>query len=333
MVNVDGIRDIAKQASAPGSPAPGTASAPDKDGYDASINPYEKFTRESNAAGYAIKAYRRVYGRDPSQEELAQVLPSYVGSDKNITDISGGDAYVAQLHQASENTPAKVYERQQAEWKGKASQFYDTVNQMVQGTFGRPATQDELDHYGTALASGQVDAYTVQGFLKAQPEYQNAQDETFRKGVDTQLQDSDQKFFGRAKEDIISRYAQMGRSTSPALDAALTELSSQLNERRGTYMAQLSAQQYGGNKAAAMGGYESDRQDWNERNNSNINTQLAYYQDFLKRGREIQDYNREQTDFGNSMDRYGPGRGAGPLDYINTGLNVANTAGKLYTAF
>jgi hypothetical protein len=294
-------------------------------------NPYwQGQGRDSDAKTAAYDGFYQSYGRAPTTDELNQILPSFLGSDAHVTDVAGGNAFVSQMHQASENTPAKIYERQQQQWKAGANKYYDQVAQTIQGLFGRAPTQDELDHYGTALASGQVDAYTIGEFLKSLPEYQDARDKEFRSGVDSQLQDSDQKFFGRAKEDVISRYAQMGRPTSPALDVALTEFASQLSERRGTYMAQLSANQYGGNKAAAQGQYESDRQDYMNRGNQNIGAQYDQYQDLLKRSRDISDYNRQSEDYSRNLDRYGPGRDAGPLDYLNTGLNTLNTGVNIY---
>lgn len=57
--------------------------------------PYAKYSREGNAANWATDAYTRLKGRAPTADELAAALPSYLGTDKNITDVGAGDAFIA----------------------------------------------------------------------------------------------------------------------------------------------------------------------------------------------------------------------------------------------
>lgn len=283
-----------------------------------------------DAEAWARKGFTDIFGRDPTADELAQVMPAYVGTDPHITNVSNGNALVAQLHQASSNTPAALYAKQQQEWQAAAPQHYDAIGQLVQSTLGRQATQDELSHYGTLIASGQADPYQIQQYLQATPEYQNAQDTKFRSGLDTQLQDSDQAFFNRTKGDVIQKYAMMGRATSPALDVALTDLSAKLSEQRGQYIAQLSASQYGGNKAAAVKGYQDT--EGQVQGQINDNTKAAYnsFLGFQNRSQNISDYNTQADDYSRYLQQSQPK--AGPLDYLNTGLNVLNTGAKIYSA-
>ena len=278
--------------------------------------------RGNDKDAVAIKAYYEQFGRPPTQQELSIARPYF--------DTPYGNAYVAQLRQQEENTPDKLYAKQQQQWQQGATQHHDTVKGIFSSMFGRNPSEEELNHYSTLLSSGQADPYELQQFLQTQPEYQNAQDTKFRSGLNTELQGYDQQAFSRGKEDIISRYAQMGRSTSPALDVALTDLQAKINENRGQYLAQLSASQYGGNKASAITGYQKTLDNVNSRVNTAAN---APYQNYLmntKRNNEIQDYGTQRADYMDALGKYGGGQGLGPLDYLNTALNGANTAVNAY---
>lgn len=277
---------------------------------------------------YAGKEFYKLFGRNPTQSELAQFSGAYAG-DANRTNTAQGNQAVSQYFQNFSNSPANVYATQQKQWAAKAPENYASVGQIVQQLLGRQATQDELSHYGTLIASGQADPYQIQNFIQSTPEYQNTQDKNFRTGLDSDLQKSDSAFFDTQKGNIAQQFARMGRATSPALDVALTQLASQLNSQRGQYLAQVSASQYGGNKAAALGDYGKTQQGVSDRitqntagiygNNQNLNTRLN----------SITDYNTQKNDY---MDSLGRQNKPGWMDYLNTGMNVANTGAKLYTA-
>lgn len=273
---------------------------------------------------YARQDFEQIYGRQPTEAELAQIVPAYVGSDQHITNNAQGKSYIAQMYQAEQNSPAKLYEKQQAEWRKEAPNQYGSVGNTIKSLLGRDASQDELDHFGTMLASGQVDAYQLQDFLKAQPEYQGAQDKKFRGELSSELEGYDRSFFDTAKEDVISRYAQMGRSTSPALDVALTDLQGQINERRGQYLAQLGADQYRGNKDAAFGDYRTTQSDWLSRRNQDIDARYSGMDRMRSRADEISDYTRQNSDFDRYNSMYGGGKQPGSLDYLNTAFQGMN---------
>lgn len=292
-------------------------------------NPYPEGSRQWNV-------YQNFadYGYNPTPAEINTMVSFW--SDKGIGGSAGAIAQYMlgkqQVQEAQANSPEALYARQQQEWQQAAPKHYDAVNQMVQQLLGRPASQDELTHYGTILASGQADAYTVGQFIQSLPEYQNAQDTKFRQGLDQQLQDSDLNFFNRAKGSIAERYALMGRATSPAVDVAMTDLAAQLSEKRQNYLAQLSAGQYGGNKAAALGQYESNRQNLVDRSNASTNANYGAYTGNVNRFNNLQDYNTQAMNWQNAMEQFSPKPGA--LDYLNTafnGMNALANVGK--TAF
>lgn len=280
---------------------------------------------------YAMQDFNKLFGRNPTQSELDMISPSYASGDPNVANNAQGKQYLNQYYQSLANTPANIYSRQQQQWQSQAPQNYGQVGQMVQSTLGRAATQDELSHYGTLIASGQADPYQIQQFLMSTPEYQNSQDTQFRKGVDTTLQQSDENFFNRAKGDITQQYALMGRATSPALDVALTDMASKLNDSRQTYLAQLSASQYGGNKATALQNYGATQNQVQGQINQNTQGIYGNYQALLNRGQNITDYNTQNQNYMRAMGQYG-NKGPTGLDYLNTAFNGVSAGARAYGA-
>lgn len=278
---------------------------------------------------YAWQDFAKEFGRNPTQQELDMLSGAYAGNP-NQTNNSQGNQAVSQYYQSQSQTPANIYANQQKQWAAQAPQNYGAVQQLTQSLLGRAATQDELDHYGTLIASGQADPYQIQQFIQATPEYQNAQDTTFRQGVDTQLQQSDSDFFNTQKGNIAQQYAQMGRATSPALDVALTQLASQLNSNRSSYLAQLSASQYGGNKAAAVTNYGNTQAQVQGQINQNTQGIYSNNQALTNRLQNLTDYNTQQNAYGNMMNRQNQ---PSWLAYLNTGANVVNAGAKVATAF
>lgn len=297
---------------------------------DSSMPQYNGSQGSTVAAQYHVfQDFKAQFGRNPTQSELNLLTPNYLTGDPNKTNNAGGLASVSAYYQQLANTPANVYSRQQSQWQAAAPQQYDAVQQLFQSTYGRAATQDELSHYGTLLASGQADPYQVQQFLMSTPEYQNTQDAQFRSGVDTTLQKSDENFFNRTKGDITQQYALMGRATSPALDVALTDLASQLSDKRQTFLAQLSASQYGSNKSAALGNYQSTEGDVTSRINANTQGIYGNYQSLLNNAKNQSDYLTQNMNWQDAMNQYGS-KGPSALDYLNTGLNAAKTATQIH---
>lgn len=296
-----------------------------------SANPYQGGGGGAPGAStdHAFRDFVAQFGRNPTQSELSMLNSAYATGDPNIGDDVRGKATIAQYYNNQSNTPANLYATQQKQWQQQAPQHYDNINQMTQSLLGRAATQDELSHYGTLIASGQADPYQIQQFIQATPEYQNAQDTQFRSGVDTTLQKSDSDFFNTQKGNIAQQYAQMGRATSPALDVALTQLASQLNNNRSNYLAQLSASQYGGNKANAVSNYNTTQNDVAGRINQNTAGIYGNNQAMTQRLQGIQDYNTQRSTY---MDALNKQNKPGWMDYLNTGLNVAKTGAQVYSA-
>src|ERR1039457_1136172 len=66
------------------------------------------------ASYYAGQDFLATFGRNPSQQELNQLAPTYMG-DPNIANQAGGRAAIAQYYQNIANSPANLQKRQLAD--------------------------------------------------------------------------------------------------------------------------------------------------------------------------------------------------------------------------
>lgn len=274
-------------------------------------------TRQSDEQHYAWLAFNKFFGREPTDPELAQATAAYRSGDANRPNVQGGDAFVAQMFQNENNTPDKMYAREQEELLKKAPEKYGDVDAIYQELYKRGASQGELDHFGKMLASGEVDPYELRQFVMAQPEYQAGEDKKFRGELAEELGGYEQDVFDKEKENVISRFAKAGRLNSSSLDYALTDLMGKISQERSKYLATVSANQYEGNKDAAREDYRIGlermfgREDYGR-------TRADQLEDMLtKRSWEIGDYATEAEAYERAMRNArgggGMGKGIGAL--------------------
>lgn len=266
----------------------------------------------------ALKSFQSIMGRDPNANEYAQIVPIFQQSNGQTL----GNAWLSQYKQQYDQNPANR--------TGEAGKYSDQINQQFQSMLGRAATSDEVNHFGSLLATGNVDAYQLQDFLRGTPEYQTQQDTQFRSGLGKQLEDSDVNFFNRAKQGVMSQFMQNGTGNSSALDSALTDLMGQVSQQRDAYLTSLSAQQYGNNKDLALGNYQNTQNQYLQ--NQGYNRQQSQNQQNYIQGRSdnLTDYNRQMSDYMNFMNTYGGrSKGQNPLYAIGGGLLGAGVGGAV----
>jgi hypothetical protein len=293
-------------------------------------NPYWQLTGPTNdAKSAAYDSFYKTFGRGPTSDELAQVLPAYLSGDPNITNLSAGDALVAQYHQQQENTPEKLAAKQRADLLAQAPKYYDSVNNIFQGQLGRKASQDELDHFGSLLADGNTDPYQLQQFLQQQPEYVNTQNQKFRDNLSGQLQGYDQTYFkDKILPSIQEAYAKQGRSfDSSAFQNASTQSAQQQNTSRENFLAQLSAQQYGGVQQNAYNDYANQVANQQNLTNAGIQAQYAGIQNTQNRSNQYLDYNTEAQSYNNYLAKYGKRSVAGGA--LQGGVSGAAAGGSV----
>lgn len=276
--------------------------------------------RQNVLKQYITQAFLQYLGRGPTDTEIGMFGPSF-GADPNIPDSDkvAGFAAIAQYATDQANLPANVRKK----YTEQAGEYSGDVQGLFQDLMNRGATESELQHFGMLLASGEVDPYELRSFLEQTTEYQTAQDKAFRESLGEELTDLDTKAFGRQKEDVISRYAKMGRTGSSSLDFALTDLMGKIAEQRQGWLANLSASQYGSNKETAKSSYANllNEMQTNQQRNWNL-------QDITRnRGWEVSDYNRQMSDWLRALEKQGQ---TSWIDSLNTGLQMANSAANIF---
>lgn len=262
----------------------------------------------------AVKAGREILGRDITSSDLDSFRPYFEGG----TDT--GRAYLTQLKQYEGTTPEAL--------KKKAGNYSGDVNQAFRSVLGRDATPQEIEHYGSGLASGGLDSYQLADYIKQTDEYRTGQDKTFREGLNTELSGYDENAFKKGSEDIISRYSKAGIQHSPALDLALTNLMGDIAKERGRYLAGLSAEQYGGNKELARADYEGNLNKYLSDRDYERSLRQKSMDDYLGRSRELTDYDRQKSDYFDMLSRVPRGRRGGGLSGALSGALQGGAAGS-----
>lgn len=272
--------------------------------------PYKQNSMEGNAAQWLVKYFKQSIGRMPTQDEISQFLPTYVGADKNITDVAQGNAAVARYHQQMNPN---------AQLEKEAPGQYDAVNALFKQNLGREATDDEKNHFGTLLASKQYDAYTISQFLQTLPENVKKQDKAFQDELSGTLQKQDAQYYNeQIMPGIEHSFAKAGRSfDSSGYAQALAQAAQGQNRQREGFLSNLTAAQYGNSQANARADYLGNYSYLRDRSNQlqdqntsrlyeleNFNIQKRSYDDYLKR------YGKRSSGFGSMGSLAGMGIGA-----------------------
>lgn len=233
------------------------------------------------------KAGQQYLGRDITAAELAQFKPKFADG----TDI--GNAYIAEFAKQEAASPEALAK--------KAGQYSADVNNIFGDLLKRGASQDEIDYFGRALASGQTTAYQLKQYVQSLPEYQNQQDTAFRKSLSDELSNYDSQAFNREKENILSSYTKAGLQNSSALDFAMTDALSKMQTNRDQFLGGLSAQQYGGNKEAALGTYKQSQDQYLNNLDYARNQGQSNLNYLTQRADQGADYTRQMQDYLNYL--------------------------------
>lgn len=276
------------------------------------------------AEHYAAKDFLDLFGRLPTKSELGMLASGYISGDPNIANTSAGKALVGQYYQSIQNSPDKVYARQQEELKQKAPQYYDAVSNLIKTGLGRDATAQEKEHFGSLLASGQLDNYQLSQFISQLPEAVKQKDADFRKQLSGELDTQNQDYFqNKILPSIQQQFLKQGRSVDSSGYASALALAAQDQaKQRENFLSKLSADQYQSNSANARADYQDvlnryyQNQDYT-RDRTNTLADRVY-----ARQNELQDYAIQKQAYDNYLRRYGK-RGNG----IGSGIGTALGAG------
>jgi hypothetical protein len=260
----------------------------------------------ADASSWLYDYFYKSFGRAPTNDEMGQLLPIYVGADPHITDVAQGNAAVARYHQ--QQNPNDQFEKD-------APGQYETVNGLFKQYLGRDASQQEKDHFGQLLASKQYDPYTIGQVLQTLPENVKKQDEAMRQGLGADLQKQDAQYYNeQIMPGIAQNFAKQGRSfDSSAYAQALAQAAQGQNRQRESFLSNLTAQQYGNNQANARQDYLGNYQYTQNRSNqlADANTSRLY---------DVENYNMQKQAYDQYLSRYGKRSNASGIGSLVGGL-------------
>ncbi len=285
---------------------------------------------DAAAQQWAFLDFQKQFGRNPTQSELNQLSAGYGIGDKNLLNLSAGKAAVSQYYNSLANTPATQYAQQQKQYEADAPKFYDQINGMFQSTVGRDATDDEKKHFGSLLASGQVDPYTVNQFLTALPENVQKQDATFRDTLNKTLQGQDAQYYNeQILPGIQSQFAKQGRSVDSSAFANSAALAAQQqNRQRESFLSGLTADQYQNSQGLAQSAYNNSYGNYQNLQNYSMQRSNQLQDATTSRLNDIQNYAMQKQAYDQYLSRYGKrssGQGIGQL--AGTALGAGLGAG------
>lgn len=280
---------------------------------------------EAYLATPVYKQFKESYGRAPTKDELSIYSPLVVQLGQG-----GAMAEIAKQHYTEQNSPEKIAEKKRAEDEGKALGLYGTVNDLFKSNLGREASKDEQQHFATQMAQG-VDAYTINQFLQALPENVKKQDEAFRTNLNKTLQAQDSQYYQEQIAPALQAMAtKQGRSLdSSGVNNSLALAAQQQNRQRESYLANITAQQYGNSQNLAQQNYQQaygnyqNTQDYNNLRNTNLLDQR------MGRLNGLSDYAIQSQAYNNYLAKYGK-RGNAGLQGALGGATAGATAGSAF---
>ena len=242
------------------------------------------------------------YGRAPTQDEFAIYAPQV-----QALGHSGAMAEIAKAKLSEDNSPENINKRNQEKYLKEAPQHFDSLKQLFQTKLGRDATQEELSHFGSALASGATDSYGLSQFLEQQPEFAEGKDKAMREGLRGELAANDKRQFSeQILPGIQEAYAKQGRSfDSSGFQNAATQSAQAQNTQREGFLSNLTASQYGNRQQNAYNDYANRIANQQNMANSNVMAQYQGVQNTINRANSISDFQIQQDSYNRYLSKYG----------------------------
>lgn len=273
---------------------------------------------------YAWGQFGKLFGRNPTQSELSLLASAYVGADRNIANVGGGDAAVAQYYQTQLNDPSRQKKKEEDDQAAKIPQQYDAVKGAFQGTLGRDPSQQELDHFAKMMASGDADAYSIQQGLETLPEYTQPKDEAARTKLRGELQTADTDYLTKQVAPALqSKFAQAGRvadSSSQALAGAFANAAKETNNTRENYLATVGREDYTNSRQSTINNYLQTLQRQYQVNDSSTARYQQLTDQNTARNYDMQDYYMQQAAYNDYLQNNGRRSGGGGNNMLMGGL-------------
>lgn len=249
---------------------------------------------EGPALGAAATDAKATAQRAVSEAEKQQAAAEASLSDPNADQAAIRDQILAIIDR--QQNPKKYLTPDQIA-KNDAD-----AKQIILQTYGADNAQDPhlIDYISNQLAGG-IHPYEVMSLLKTTPEYLDIKSKKERDVLNQELLASEDEVFKKAVPQLISSYMRAGRLGSSGLDSALANARASLAQQRQNSFAGYSREDALASRNAGFQQYlrQSEpkyQQEFARNEASNYANFKAPYQ-ALNRRYEIQDYNRQQSDF------------------------------------
>ena len=275
---------------------------------------------------YIYAQFNSMFGRDPTTSEYDMLLPSYnsQGTDWGRTgeqNVLYGNAALASYYQSQQNTPEALAAKQQSDALAayqKGQSGYDaTTNQAFQSATGQAATSDELSHFGSLLASGQIDAYGLSQLVGQTQAAQQYQTQQYQNTLSQNLQATQGDYFKNyINPSILSQTAAAGRDpNSSGVQQAEVQAGKQQNYDLQNYLANFGASQYGQSAQNQQGVYQQYLNQQYNLQNAGISQQLGQQNYMQNQNTNFSNYQLQQNAYNHYLNNYG-NRGNGATGAI-----------------
>lgn len=285
---------------------------------------------------YAFNDFQSMFGRNPTASELAQLAPSYLSGDPNIANQTAGREQVASYYSSVANNPINLAATQQAQglaaYQKGQSGFDATTNAAFQTATGQAATSDELSHFGSLLATGQIDAYGLSQLVGQTQQAQQYQTQQYQNQLSTNLQSTQGNYFQNyINPSILSQTAAAGRDpNSSGVQQAEVQAGTQQNYQLQNYLAQFGAGQYGQSSQNQQAVYQQYLNQQYGLSNAGISQTLGEQSYLQNQNQNMANQSYQQQAYQNYLNQYGrssSGAASGALSGAAAGAKLGSLAG------
>jgi hypothetical protein len=266
------------------------------------------------ANAQAAADFAAMAGRNPTAEELSQLVPSYLSGDANILNETAGRAQLSAYLTQQQQTPQNIYNQQQQQLQQQYTTNQKTIDPQVSQTFqsllGRAPTSAEAQYYGTLMASGQ-DQYQIQQALQQTQEYQNVQNTNFQNQLQGQLQQSNSTYFNQyiAPQIASTNALNGGTQGNSGYQSQLANAALQQNQGLQQFLGGVTAQNYQNSTANATNQYNQLLGQQYGLQNAGVSNQLSNQASNQSYNQQLSLYQMQQQAYSNYLNNYGKTNG------------------------
>lgn len=170
------------------------------------------------------------------------------------------------------------------------------ISQVFQQTFGRPATQNEIDEFSPYIKNGDLSYDEVGKIVQGLPQAQEQRLNQYAGQYNNALAGSDNAILGRAAQQGVGLAAGSGRTDSSAVDATIASAGRDLAIGRQSQLAQF----YGGGLQGIMGQYGAQSNNLQNRGYGLQDQRNIYNRDLRA---SVYGYNQQKNDYQNMFNQ------------------------------